>query len=153
MPVARTARSDARHADRRASHYCVRPRRLASSNIGPANGATPAERNSKRGSTAFVLTRAPTDRRRGASNSYGGCDETFRPYRHLAVRVLTRAFLDLTNPVESATERESARAFLAGSAMLFHWCRVAALDPWCIVNQAAKLTIPLRRELVLSGQL
>jgi hypothetical protein len=53
--------------------------------------------------------------------------------------VLARALMDLSNPDGSATDRESARVFLAGSGMLFHWCRVAALDPWRIVNHAENL--------------
>jgi hypothetical protein len=69
----------------------------------------------------------------------GPLEEGFQPYRQLAVRVLARAFQDLTSPVGSQTDRESARAFLAGSAMLVHWCRVAALDPGCIVDHAEKL--------------
>lgn len=72
--------------------------------------------------------------------SAGVCDEAFRPYRHLAVRVLARAFLDLADPARSPSERESARVFLAGSGMLFHWCQVAALNPRCIVSRAEKLT-------------
>ncbi len=66
-------------------------------------------------------------------------DETFRPYRHLAVRVLARALQDLTNPAGLATHRESARVFFAGSSMLSHWCRVAALDPRWITDRAGKL--------------
>jgi hypothetical protein len=72
-----------------------------------------------------------------------GTREAFRPYRHLAVRVLARAFDDLANPDGSATDRESARAFLAGSGMLLHWCHVAALDPCCIVSRAQKVTAAL----------
>jgi hypothetical protein len=66
-------------------------------------------------------------------------EENFRPYRHLAIRVLVRAFLDLTDPARSSTERESARVFLAGSGMLRHWCRVAALDPVSVVSHAEQL--------------
>ena len=66
-------------------------------------------------------------------------DETFRPYRDLAVRVLARALQDLSNPVRSC-DRESARVFLAGSGMMLHWCRVASVDPFCVVNHAKKLT-------------
>jgi hypothetical protein len=65
-------------------------------------------------------------------------DEGFHAYRHLAVRVLERAFNDLANPARSS-DRESARVFLAGSGMLLHWCHVAALDPSCIVSHAEKL--------------
>jgi hypothetical protein len=70
-------------------------------------------------------------------------DEQLRPYRGLAVRVLARAFQDLTNPVRSS-DRESARVFLAGSGMMLHWCRVAALDPFCVVNHAEKLAAKQR---------
>jgi hypothetical protein len=61
-------------------------------------------------------------------------------YRHLAVRVLARALRDLSDPAGSATDRESARRFFAGSRMLFHWCRVAELDPRWIVHRAARHT-------------
>ncbi len=61
--------------------------------------------------------------------------EAFRPYRHLAVRVLARAFLDLADR-EHPAARESARAFLAGSGLLGHWCRVAAVDPGWVVRRA-----------------
>jgi hypothetical protein len=64
-------------------------------------------------------------------------DVTFKPYRDLAVRVLTRALLDLDDPAGSAADRESARAFLAGSSMLLHWCQVAAVDASSIVKHAA----------------
>jgi hypothetical protein len=60
------------------------------------------------------------------------CEERFRPYRHLAMRVLARAVLDLVDLTASTADRESARAFLSGSVMLRHWCRVAALDPDCV---------------------
>lgn len=66
-------------------------------------------------------------------------EETFRPYRHLAVRVLALALQDAVNPVGSAADRESARRFLRGSGMFVHWCRVAALDPGCVVRIADKL--------------
>jgi hypothetical protein len=65
-------------------------------------------------------------------------DEGFRPYRYLAMRVLAQAFVDLENPARSS-HRESARVFLAGSAMMIHWCRVASLEPLCIVSHAEKL--------------
>jgi hypothetical protein len=74
----------------------------------------------------------------------GHC-ESFRPYRHLAVRVLARAFLDLRDLSQSAATRESARFFLSGNGLLCHWCRVAALDPGWIVKQAAMVqgVVPL----------
>jgi hypothetical protein len=68
-----------------------------------------------------------------------GDEASIQPYRHLAVRVLARAMLDLANPAGSATDRESARAFLAGSGMLVHWCQVAAVDPSWVVKRARRL--------------
>jgi hypothetical protein len=59
----------------------------------------------------------------------------FRPYRHLAMRVLARAVLDLGDLTASTADRESAREFLSGSVMLRHWCRVAALDPACVTER------------------
>jgi hypothetical protein len=69
-----------------------------------------------------------------------GDDAGLVPYRHLAMHVLARALRDLSNAAGSATDRESARLFLAGSPMLFHWCRVAALDPRLVTRHAARLT-------------
>jgi hypothetical protein len=67
-----------------------------------------------------------------------GRDEAFRPYRDLAVRVLSCAFRDLTNAGRSS-DRESARVFLAGSGMMRYWCQVAALDPVGVVHHAETL--------------
>jgi hypothetical protein len=64
--------------------------------------------------------------------------EAFRPYRRLAIGVLALAVSDLIEPARSATDRESARVFLAGSGMLQHWCRVAALHPSWVVERVAK---------------
>ena len=66
-------------------------------------------------------------------------EEALRPYRHLARRVLALALLDAANPGGSTADRESAREFLNGSRMLVHWCRVAALEPSCVVTAAEKL--------------
>jgi hypothetical protein len=60
-------------------------------------------------------------------------DDVLRPYRLLALRVLACAVADLGSP-HRFKDRESARAFLAGSAMLRYWCRVAALDPDRIIE-------------------
>jgi hypothetical protein len=81
-------------------------------------------------------------RRRRVSVAGGGIasDERLRPYRKLAIRVLARAVLDVTDPAGSANDRESARAFLAGSAMLEHWCHLAALDPDCVAANLERLT-------------
>ena len=90
--------------------------------------------------TTQLPTRSPAPISRPSADDGSGCDEAgLRPYRHLAVRVLARALLDLANPAGSAADRESARMFLAGSCMLFHWCRVAEINPWCIVQRAEKL--------------
>src|SRR5215207_8727196 len=61
------------------------------------------------------------------------------PYRHLAVRILDRAFRDLASPAGSLEGPESARAFLAGTSMLYHWCEVADLNPEWVVARAKKL--------------
>ena len=68
------------------------------------------------------------------------CDEQFRPYRRLAVRVLARAVRDAMDPAGSSTHRKSARAFLTGSEMLRHWCYVAALDPDRLAEYVTRCT-------------
>ena len=80
-----------------------------------------------------------TPRGRRSTGSPIECDEQFRPYRRLAVRVLTRAVLDVMDTGESSTHRKSARAFLAGSPMLQHWCHVAALDPDRMVDYVTRV--------------
>lgn len=50
--------------------------------------------------------------------------ELLVPYQRVALRVITQAFRDLERPREAA----AARAFLAGSPMLRHWCALADLD-------------------------
>lgn len=72
--------------------------------------------------------------RRPASTSSEGT-----PWRHLAVRVIDQAFRDLASPPGSHTDQESARAFLAGSSMLYQWCEVANLDPSWMVSRARTL--------------
>ena len=69
----------------------------------------------------------------------GGFEDGFTPYRRLAIHVLVRALQDLSNPAASPSDRESARRFLTGSLMLFHWCRVAALDPRRVARHMATL--------------
>lgn len=78
--------------------------------------------------------------RDGFAESLVGSDARFQPYRRLAVRVLTRAVLDVISPAASFTDRESARVFLAGSAMLRHWCEVAALNPDRITRSVERIT-------------
>ncbi len=68
-----------------------------------------------------------------------GVEDGFRPYRRLAMHVLVSALRDLSNPAASPGDRESARRFLTGSPMLFHWCRVAALDPRLVARHLATL--------------
>ena len=96
-----------------------------------------------------VAIRMVPDRR---ENDLGGADfapggaEAFRPYRRLAIRVLERAMLDVTNATGSAIDRESARVFLASSRMLVLWCQVASLDPSYVVGRVQRLTTPATRE-------
>lgn len=66
--------------------------------------------------------------------AFTACEGT--PWRHLAVRVIDQAFRDLASPVGSHADQESARAFLAGSSMLYRWCEVANLDPAWMVARA-----------------
>lgn len=61
------------------------------------------------------------------------------PYRRLAMRVIERALRDIARPGCGSKDRETAREFLAGSAMLLHWCRVATLDPRRVIATAATL--------------
>lgn len=75
------------------------------------------------------------------------CEEAFLPYRHLAIRVLDLALRDVADPDSAPIDRESARAFFAGSGLLFHWCRVAALDPRRMVACARKLTTAQARSI------
>jgi hypothetical protein len=68
------------------------------------------------------------------------------PHRRLAMRVIERAFKDMVAPGCGAADRETAREFLAGSAMLLHWCRVAMLDPRRVIARAMTLDRPLRKK-------
>ena len=60
-------------------------------------------------------------------------------YRRLAMRVIERALRDVAPQASSARERRTAHQFLRGSAMLFHWCRVAMLDPRRVIASAIVL--------------
>ena len=76
------------------------------------------------------MSRAPATRPHGLP---GG--DLSLPYRHLAVRVIDQALRDLAGPAQSRNDRESARAFLAGSPMLRLWCAVAEIDArWLVVH-------------------
>jgi hypothetical protein len=66
-------------------------------------------------------------------------------YRRLAVSVIERAIKDVEGTGCTEDERESARRFLDGSAMLFHWCSVAALDAHRVITYASGLPRPPRR--------
>ena len=57
-------------------------------------------------------------------------------YRRLAMQVIQRAFKDIEAPACPPDDRKSARDFLAGSPMLFHWCHVAELDPRRVMARA-----------------
>jgi hypothetical protein len=101
---------------------------------------TPAQGHAASSGAASARARGRSTFSTSAGQS-GACDEAFRPYRQLAIRVLTRALRDMVNPLGTATDRESARAFFAGSTMLEHWCRVAALDPRWLADRAGRLTL------------
>jgi hypothetical protein len=84
-------------------------------------------RNAEHAAMRRVVWREPARRAEGA------------PYRHLAVRVIDQAFRDLAIPTGSAAGQESAREFLAGNSMLYHWCAVADLNPVWLVARARRL--------------
>jgi hypothetical protein len=65
--------------------------------------------------------------------------EAMGTYRHLALTVIERAFRDVTSNACSLADRESAREFLVGSAIMRHWCRVAGLDPRRVIAYARRL--------------
>ena len=60
-------------------------------------------------------------------------------YRRLALHVIKLAFKDIAASTCPPGHRRSAREFLAGSRMFFHWCRVASLDPYRVMARAAAL--------------
>ena len=59
--------------------------------------------------------------------------------RHLAVRVIELAFRDLSSSGGSRADRDSARAFLAGSRMLYRWCEIANLSAAGTIARARQL--------------
>lgn len=69
-------------------------------------------------------------------------------YRRLAMRVIERAFRDVSPQGRGARERQTAREFLGGSVMLFHWCQVARLDPRRVIATALALDRRSRTLLV-----
>jgi hypothetical protein len=64
--------------------------------------------------------------------------------RHLAFRVIHQAFRDLSGSVGSRADQESARAFLAGSWMLYRWCEIANVNAEWTIARALKLADALR---------
>jgi hypothetical protein len=72
-----------------------------------------------------------------SSKHYAACQGN--PCGYLAVGVINRAVRDLTGDGGSRADQESARAFLAGSPMFFHWCAVANLNPTWMVARTKKL--------------
>lgn len=73
------------------------------------------------------------------ASSSGGVPADIDAYRRLALRVIDRAWRDAGDPSGAPGDRSTARAFLAGSRMLFLWCEVAALDPYGMMNRAGQL--------------
>jgi hypothetical protein len=67
--------------------------------------------------------------------------------RRLALRVIERALKDIVAPHCAAADRQTAREFLAGSAMLVHWCSVATLDPGRVTAWAVALDPSARSPL------
>jgi hypothetical protein len=111
-----------------------------------ADAVATLARGSDIGTPPCLFTETGREWREDRSNeSIAGSHERFRPYRHLAVRVLARAVLDVMDPAGSSSDRESAREFLAGSVMLRHWCRVAALDPDRISQYVERCTAGFAR--------
>jgi hypothetical protein len=66
-------------------------------------------------------------------------NENLATYRHLALTVIERAFRDLPDGACSLVDRESARRFLVGSAIMRHWCRVAGLDARRVIAHARRV--------------
>src|SRR4029453_18546549 len=64
--------------------------------------------------------------------------------RHLAFRVIEQAFRDLSGSTGSRADRESARAFLAGSWMLYRWGEIADVNAEWTIARAGKLDGELR---------
>ncbi len=59
-------------------------------------------------------------------------DPTRNPAPHqggIATAVIERALLDATAAHDRYNVRADAKAFLSGSEMFDHWCKVAGLDP------------------------
>jgi len=60
-------------------------------------------------------------------------------HRSLAAHVIDQAVRDVRNPNGAPTDSASARAFLSGSPMLSYWCKIADLDPSCVIDRARTL--------------
>ena len=61
------------------------------------------------------------------------------PCRYLALRVIEQAFRDLTSSDGRRADHESARAFLAGSPVLYRWCEIANVSAATIIARATTL--------------
>ena len=59
-------------------------------------------------------------------------------HQELAVAVIRQAVVDATNPSAETRVRAAARAFLAGSPMLYQWCGVAGIDPVLVLERCGK---------------
>lgn len=70
------------------------------------------------------------------------------PHR-LAARIVDQAFKDARSRNRTRAERDCAREFLAGSAMLRYWCHVGALDERGIIARAKRVTRPESRPLLV----
>jgi hypothetical protein len=68
--------------------------------------------------------------------TYGGATLA---HQELASAVIHRALLDINNPHLSEAARESARAFVSGSAECAEWCAVAGLDPRLVIERARRI--------------
>jgi hypothetical protein len=64
--------------------------------------------------------------------------DSLAPYRHLALTIIAQALRDLTGSCSPA-DHQSARAFLAGSPSMRHWCRVAGVDAHRLIATARRL--------------
>jgi hypothetical protein len=73
-------------------------------------------------------------------------------HRHLAARVIDQALRDIESPVGSASDRESARDFLSGSAMLHFWCALADCDALCLIARANVLMAHARGSTTRRGR-
>ena len=67
-----------------------------------------------------------------------GPTRAMESHQELAVAVIRQAVVDATNPAAESRVRAGARAFLAGSPMLYQWCGVAGIDPGLVLERCGK---------------